>query len=1256
MRRNTVVYRSLLLCVSLLLLSMLAASAQFQAPGTQNLNLDKRVSSAKRPVSAEKADAAQHLKLKVKDARVDLDKRTGSPAWIGSPGEFLTGPNGKGGTVSDAASAGIPSTDADKPVKGFLREYSGLFGHGPEALANAVKVQDAADKYGIRSVAWKQQLDDLPVLDSGLSASITAKGELMCIHGSLVPNLYAAAEAGTPNWHQVLRQPPVSAADAVMAASAGLGSTMSASDLSLLDGPNGPTARTSFESPALSGKAEASLAWLRMDESSLKLCWQVFLKPANGELFQVLVDAVTGETIVRNSLTFHGMSWYTYAFYEDSPMPMTPGLSTPSATLPPLVGRSSATLTSLNPAASPVGWLPDLHDSSWDNYLVGGWNVVPYLYPSTWYLAGDPYHVFYPTTNLNSTGAFASLTSDNWQAGAVNAFYWGNVMHDRLWDNGFGGTIAYGFIPGWNQYDRFQRPDPVYIILREFGDQSSYAEYVTENGMSPNLHIGWMTDTLAGGYRDIGYDSETLIHEYGHLVSLRTIAAANGGASVDHWENYSYYDTMYAMFEGLSDFYALTFLSHPYDDNPNGNYGGTYPYDAFTALAMRNWSGFPADSYYYGIRRLPYSTDRTKNPLTIMDCGVFDVGTVPYNNFWNGNFPVEYHNAGEVWGSILWDLRANMIQKTGDDNNEAVLKLVTNTLWRLYPSVGYWETIRDAMLQTDTVINGGKYRQEIWDAFAGRGLGKDAHCDFWYTGEWMWYGYNITEDYTPGFDSGLASQVPTPAFNPVGGWYYAGQSVNITCADSGATIRYTTDGSDPTTSSTQYTGTAVPVNSTTVLKAKAWHGTTPESRIRENLYTIRTPIPWERPNGASVSIQGVVTAVFDVSGSKWIYIENQDRLWGIRVVAASSISVQAGWVVDVQGIVQTDLTNGDRYILANAGYPMRNGTNTVTINSLGMRNNWLGGDSGGYAPPIRESFGYYNVGLLVQTWGKVIYTDAANGYFVIDDGSRLTDPYAGPSIYCRGVRVKLPAGAPMPAFQSTVKVTGVLGTAREEPANANSFYVRKLMPRSSSDIVAVTSWHTQQVSLTCDQQNYFSLPGIPQDSSPWTVMTPCTGGLLWPVGNLYRWDAMGDYWAPFDEGCAWEIFGYFLVGDGFRYRHQRPDNTYTCAPCITVQLADVTGDQFISLPNGSNPLTPTSHSLIGNPFNASKSWSSIQVADGNSLKTLPQAVTDGSIVAVKVWNGTTLQTVDFGTSTMDPLKAYEIYPKYDKMAMFIPAQ
>ena len=83
---------------------------------------------------------------------------------------------------------------------------------------------------------------------------------------------------------------------------------------------------------------------------------------------------------------------------------------------------------------------------------------------------------------------------------------------------------------------------------------------------------------------------------------------------------------------------------------------------------------------------------------------------------------------------------------------------------------------------------------------------------------------NITQnsDGTISFLFRGLSNVEVPTFSPNGGTYDYGSSVNVTisCGTSDASIYYTTDGTDPTTASTQYTG-ALTFSTYTVLKAIA---------------------------------------------------------------------------------------------------------------------------------------------------------------------------------------------------------------------------------------------------------------------------------------------------------------------------------------------------------------------------------------------------------------------------------------------------
>ena len=80
--------------------------------------------------------------------------------------------------------------------------------------------------------------------------------------------------------------------------------------------------------------------------------------------------------------------------------------------------------------------------------------------------------------------------------------------------------------------------------------------------------------------------------------------------------------------------------------------------------------------------------------------------------------------------------------------------------------------------------------------------------------------------------------VAKPEFSVAGGSYTEPQTVTITCATEGATIYYTTDGTEPTASSTEYTS-AISINETTTLKAIAVKDGQ-SSAVAEATYTIKT--------------------------------------------------------------------------------------------------------------------------------------------------------------------------------------------------------------------------------------------------------------------------------------------------------------------------------------------------------------------------------------------------------------------------------
>ena len=133
-------------------------------------------------------------------------------------------------------------------------------------------------------------------------------------------------------------------------------------------------------------------------------------------------------------------------------------------------------------------------------------------------------------------------------------------------------------------------------------------------------------------------------------------------------------------------------------------------------------------------------------------------------------------------------------------------------------------------------------------------------------GEWQDVEFSY-DNYVIPYEGETPTTVSTPTFSLAGGTYTTEQTVTISCATSGATIYYTTNGSKPSTSSTMYNG-AITISETTTLKAIAIKDGT-ESSVAEATYTINTgggdePTPsgetllWESfSRGSNISDSGV---------------------------------------------------------------------------------------------------------------------------------------------------------------------------------------------------------------------------------------------------------------------------------------------------------------------------------------------------------------------------------------------------------------
>ena len=615
--------------------------------------------------SPERRAAAERLKTRGAGVAVQFDEVTGSPKHVVS----------RFGRLDNLAKPqGIGPAEAHSEVKAFVRAHGDLFGHGAEALERArVRRQSTNRRSGARTVVWEQQLDGIPVFEGVFIAHTARDGEVASISSQLVPDLDDAAQRGMPNWAAKKDKLPISREMAQAIAGRNVGGDA--------DG------------------ARTKLVWLATSPDAMRLAWEVPAKArAGGDVYRLLVDSETGEVLVRHARTFYLSDATYHVFTGASPAPMSPALPTPSTNQAPTVPRTMVTIAALSTNASPIGWINDADSETRGN------NVDAHLDRNADDQAdlprpqGGSGRVFdYPLELTQSPLTYGD-------AAAVNLFYWCNWMHDRLYELGFDEAA------GNFQKDNFGRGgegnDAIIANAQDGSGVNNARFFPGPDGTSGRIEM-FVFDGPEPD-RDGDFDAEIILHEYAHGLTDRMVG---GGAGI-------YQLVTFGLGEGWSDFYALAMLNDGSQLDGNYTEGGYSTYQLFGLT----------QNYYYGIRRYPYTTDMSKNPLTFKDIDRNQISSypnVPRNPIhpFNPAAADQVHRMGEVWCVTLWEVRANLIRKHGfPAGNELVLQLVTDGL-KLSPPNPTFLQARDAILLADRLLTSGANQTEIWAGFAKRGMG-----------------------------------------------------------------------------------------------------------------------------------------------------------------------------------------------------------------------------------------------------------------------------------------------------------------------------------------------------------------------------------------------------------------------------------------------------------------------------------------------------------------------------------------------------
>lgn len=221
--------------------------------------------------------------------------------------------------------------------------------------------------------------------------------------------------------------------------------------------------------------------------------------------------------------------------------------------------------------------------------------------------------------------------------------------------------------------------------------------------------------------RDAAMDAAIVAHEWGHFISNRLVGDAAGLSN--HQAR--------AMGEGWADFHALLLLVRAEDAQSAAGADFAGSYGVMNFVSAGRMPSFSPNASYFGIRRYPYSTRRQINPLAFQHISATaELPTsAPRTPGETSTDNSSVHNAGEVWGSMLWDCYAGLLRETLSPNPryeffEAQRRMSEYLVaaYKLTPNAPTYTEARDALLAVMAVTDLDDLHI-CGAAFAARGAG-----------------------------------------------------------------------------------------------------------------------------------------------------------------------------------------------------------------------------------------------------------------------------------------------------------------------------------------------------------------------------------------------------------------------------------------------------------------------------------------------------------------------------------------------------
>ena len=590
---------------------------------------------------------------------------------------------------------------------------------GADIPATSFRISSAYSEPSGLLYAYPQQLQaGIPVYNQ--IATLVFKGGQLAHHaGSFIAAKTFASQPATPT---------VTAATAVTTA-------LASTKAKTTEQPTATSAANGIEQQQMFAAAgvarrpiEVHLVWAT-DKGMPRLAWNVNVDLlAKPDWLNIRVDAATGQVLGQDNWTVEekavrpaalsGAAHGAVANPATQPLARSKGLlASPKSTQ--AVAQASYTVVTF-PGERPDVTTPTTDTNPWlragagNNAATYGWHFDGTTnYTIT---RGNNVAAYDDAANTNAPGNYAPSqttptlsfgyvadftaapnTATNRNAAVTNLFYWNNLMHDVFYQYGF--TEAAGNF----QKDNIGRGgvgnDHVLAEAQDGGGTNNANFATPADGTSGRMQMYLFNLTTPG--RDGDFDSGVMSHEYGHGISHRLTGGPANASCLGNVERGD---------EGWSDYFGLMMTTNwataQLTDGAKARPVGTY------VLGQSPTAG--------GIRRYPYSTSLSINPLTYADLTASP----------------EVHDIGEIWCATLWDLTWALIQQQGTiepnlynsvstGGNAIALQLVLQGL-KLQPCQPGFLDSRDAILAADNMLYGGQYDCLIKNVFARRGMGTSA--------------------------------------------------------------------------------------------------------------------------------------------------------------------------------------------------------------------------------------------------------------------------------------------------------------------------------------------------------------------------------------------------------------------------------------------------------------------------------------------------------------------------------------------------